>query len=354
MAGQTRPAAPIYLVVMAGGSGTRFWPRSTSRRPKQLLAFGPEQQTLLARTLARFDGLVPDDDRIVVTTEALSGAIAREAPAVTVLAEPQGRNTAPCIYWAARVVAARDPEAVMLVMSADHFVADVAAFRGTVLQAVERARAFDELVTLGVKPTRPETGYGYLRLGEALGHGCFRVEEFVEKPPRERAETYVRAGTHLWNSGMFAWRAGVVLAAFDRCMPDMGTRWEKAAGDVATLYRSVPATSIDYGVMEKAGNVVTFPLDCGWEDVGSWASLDTLADALDARRPGGTILAGDVLAVQSERNVVDVPGKLVALLGVNDLIVVEQDGALLVASKDRAQDVRLVVDEVKKRRPELA
>ena len=354
MGGRTMPASDIYLVVMAGGSGTRFWPRSTSRRPKQLLAFGPEQQTLLARTLARFDGVVPTACRIVVTTQALSDAISREAPEVAVLAEPQGRNTAPCIYWAAREVAARDPEAVMLVMSADHFVPDVSAFRGTVIAAIDRARHFDELVTLGVKPTRPETGYGYLRLGEALGGGAFRVEEFVEKPPREQAERYVRAGTHLWNSGMFVWRASVVLAAFDRCMPEMATRWDEASGDVATMYRSLPAVSIDYGVMEKAGNVVTFPLDCGWEDVGSWASLDTLADALQARQPGGTVLAGDVLAVESERNVVDVPGKLVALLGVNDLIVVEQEGALLVARKDRAQDVRLVVDAVKKHRPELA
>jgi mannose-1-phosphate guanylyltransferase len=348
------PASSVYLVVMAGGSGTRFWPRSTSRRPKQLLAFGKEQQTLLARTLARYDGLVPEDRRIVVTTEALSEAIAREAPTVTVLAEPQGRNTAPCMYWAARTVAARDPDAVMVAVSADHFIPDVEAFRRTVGQAIDRARGFDELVTLGIKPTRPETGYGYLRLGERLAPDCYQVAEFVEKPSREKAEAYVSAGTYLWNSGMFVWRAGIVLAAFDRCMPEMRMHWDDARGDVRTMYRSVPATSIDYGVMEKAGNVVTFPLDCGWEDVGSWVSFDTLADALDARRAGGTVLAGDVLAVQSERNVIDVPGKLVALLGVNDLIVVEQDGALLVASKDRAQDVRLVVEAVKQRRPELA
>jgi mannose-1-phosphate guanylyltransferase len=352
-------ASSPYLVVMAGGSGTRFWPRSTSRRPKQLLAFGPPddagaRRTLLARTLERFDGLVSNDRRIVVTTAALRDAIAHEAPAVTVLAEPQGRNTAPCIFWAARTVAERDPDGVMLVMSADHFVSDVDAFRRTVGAAVERARGHDDLVTLGVKPTRPETGYGYLRLGESLGDGCFRVAEFVEKPPRAAAETYWRGGSYLWNSGMFAWRARVVLAAFDRCLPEMATLWDAGGGDPSIVYPTVPATSIDYGVMEKTGNVVTFPLDCGWEDVGSWASLDTLGDALHARAPGGTVLAGEVLAVQSERNVIDVPGKLVALLGVNDLIVVEQDGALLVASKDRAQDVRLVVDEVKKRRPELA
>jgi mannose-1-phosphate guanylyltransferase len=354
------PASDPWLVVMAGGSGTRFWPRSTSRRPKQLLplggpvANGAPRPTLLAQTLARFDGVVGSEQRLVITTEALRETIAAEAPGVAVLGEPQGRNTAPCVYWAARLVAERDPRAMMLVMSADHYVADVDGFRRTVAAAVQRAASHDELVTLGVRPTRAETGYGYVRLGQPLGDECHRVDAFVEKPDRARAAEFVASGRYLWNSGMFVWRAETILAAFDAAVPSMREAWTAAGGEVARAYPRMPATSIDYAVMEKADNVVTFPLDCGWEDVGSWASLETLADRLHASAPGGTVLGGDVLAVQSDGNVVDVPGKLVALLGVHDLIVVEHDGALLVASKDRAQDVRLIVDEVKKRRPELA
>lgn len=344
----------VHLVVMAGGSGTRFWPRSTSRRPKQLLTFGKSRLSLLGQTLDRFDGLVAPDRRLIVTTAALRTAIGSEAPGVAVLGEPEGRNTAPCIYWAARTVAAQDPEAVMLVMSADHHVADTDSFRRTVCGAAEWAARHDDLVTLGVTPTRPETGYGYLRLGEPLGGGCVRVAAFVEKPNRERAETFVKSGGYLWNSGTFAWRASAILRAFDRLAPEMREAWEAVGGDVRRAYPRMPKISIDYAVMEKADNVVAFPLDCGWEDVGSWGSLETLAGPLGAQRPGGTVLAGELLAVQAEGNIVDTPGKLVALLGVNDLIVVEQDGALLIARKDMAQEVRQVVEEVKRLRPDLA
>ena len=349
-----------WLVVMAGGSGTRFWPRSRSRRPKQLLplgapiANGRPRATLLAQTLRRFDGLVDSERTVVVTTAALRNVIAAEAPGVLVLGEPEARNTAPCVYWAARLVAERDPHAVMLVMSADHYIRDVAAFRRIATAAIDRATSHAELITLGVRPTRPETGYGYLRLGERLGGDCQRVEAFVEKPDRTRAGQFLESGEYLWNSGMFVWRVDTILAAFDMAAPAMREAWDAARGDVAVAYPSMPATSIDYAVMEKAPNVVTFPLDCGWEDIGSWGSIETLAESLQAVAAGGTVLAGDVIAVHSHGNVVDVPGKLVALLGVSDLIVVEHEGALLVATKERAQDVRLVVDEIKKRRPDLA
>jgi len=354
MASRPSRRPSLHLVVMAGGSGTRFWPRSTSRRPKQLLTFGKSRLSLLGQTLARFDGLVRSDRRLVVTTEALRPAIESEARGVRVLGEPEGRNTAPCIYWAARSVAAQDPEAVMLVMSADHHVGDPESFRRTVAAAAAWAASHDDLITLGVTPTRPETGYGYLRLGEPLGGGCVRVAAFVEKPDRERAAEFVRSGGYLWNSGTFVWRAAAILSAFDRLAPEMREAWEAAGGDVARAYPRMPRISIDYAVMEKADNVVAFPLDCGWEDVGSWGSLEALAGTLGARRPGGTLLGGELLAVQAEGNIVDTPGKLVALLGVNDLIVVEQDGALLIARKDMAQEVRQVVEQVKRLRPDLA
>ena len=346
----------LYLVIMAGGSGTRFWPKSTSRKPKQLLGFSAQDQgnTLLVQTLGRFSGIVPDQQRIIVTTRGLKDAVGAQASGAAVLAEPQGRNTAPCVYWAAREVARRDPRGVMLVMPSDHYMKDLARFQASVLEAAKWAAEHDDLVTLGVAPNRPETGYGYLKTGQTLAGGAKRVDAFVEKPNLEKAREFLKAGNYLWNGGMFLWRADVILAAFDQLMPEMRREWEAAGERVEEAYPKLTATSIDYGVMEKAKNVVTFTLDCGWDDLGSWTSLENLADTLGARSAGGVVTGGQLLAVESEGNIVDAPGKLVALLGVNDLIVVEAGGAILVAHKERAQDIRLVVEQVKKLRPELA
>lgn len=349
-------ASDLFLVIMAGGSGTRFWPKSTSRKPKQLLGFGrDESETLLTRTLSRFDGLVPASQRMIVTTEALSAAVSEQARDVRVLAEPQGRNTAPCIYWAARAVAAANPRGVMLVMPSDHYIPQPERFMETVKAAAQWARAHEDLVALGVSPTRPETGYGYLRIGSsAAGAGARKVDAFVEKPSLQRAEQFLRDGNHLWNGGMFVWRAETILRAFDQHMPELRSAWEAAGGDPIAAYPSMTATSIDYGVMEKARNVVAFSLDCGWDDLGSWTSLESLADQLEARSQGNVVTAGQVVSVESGGNIVDARGRLVALLGVRDLIVVEHGESILVARKDKAQDIRAVVEQVKKLRPDLA
>ena len=346
----------LHLVIMAGGSGTRFWPKSTSKRPKQLLSFSNGGDTLLKQTLKRFDGLVPADPahRMIVTTQLLHGACEAEASGVRVLAEPAGRNTAPCVYWAAREIAKADPKGIMLVMPADHYIANPQAFSATIREAARWAETHDDLVTLGVKPSRPETGYGYLKIGQALPGGAHRVDAFVEKPNLEKAREFVAAGNYLWNGGMFLWRAETVLKAFDESMPEMKREWDAAGGRVEAAYPKLTATSIDYGVMEKARNVVSFALDCGWDDLGSWTSLEDMADVLRARQDGGVATGGEILAVESSGCIVDAPGKLIALLGVKDLIVVEAGGVLLVADKRRAQDIKLVVDRVKKQRPELA
>ncbi len=351
-----------FLVVMAGGSGTRFWPKSTSARPKQLLRFGDANETLIQQTCKRFDGIVPPGPvhRLIVTTQKLKAAIEEQVSSKLALslAEPTGRNTAPCVYWAARTVAERNPKGVMMVMPSDHYIPDLTAFQKTLKSAIHWAETHDDLVTLGVKPTRPETGYGYLKMGAKLGdaHGeaCRKVEAFVEKPKFDRAQEFLKTGNYLWNGGMFLWRADVILAAFDRFMPEMKSAWEKSRGDVNQAYPLMSATSIDYGVMEKAENVVSFELNCGWDDLGAWTSLESISDVLDIKKPSGVVSAGEVIAVDSKNNIIDAPGKLVTLLGVEDLIVVHQGDSILVARKDRAQDLKLIVDQVKIKRPDQA
>lgn len=342
-----------HLVIMAGGSGTRFWPKSTSRKPKQLLAFGKSPETLLGQTLNRFDRLVESGNRTIVTTKSLEQAVHHDAPAARVLAEPQGRNTAPCVYWAARVIAERNPKAIMLVMPADHYIAHPDRFIETVSAACDWAAQHDDLVTLGIQPDRPETGYGYLKVGTSMGGLARKVDAFVEKPNLERAKEFLAAGNYLWNGGMFVWRAEVILRAFDELMPEMKKIWDASGGRVETAYPQLTATSIDYGVMEKAKNVVSFPLDCGWDDLGSWTSLEGLADVLQARHAAGVVSGGEALAIDSTGNIVDTPGKMTALLGVKDLIVVEHGGAILIADKNRAQDIKLIVEQLKKLKPDL-
>jgi mannose-1-phosphate guanylyltransferase len=341
-----------FLVVIAGGSGTRFWPKSTSRKPKQLLAFGSSPETLLQQTIGRFSELVPGSQKIIVTTQLLSQSVSEQASGALVLSEPQGRNTAPCVYWAAREVSKRDPKGVMLVMPSDHYIANPSAFQKTIAAGIEWAKLHDDLVTLGVKPTRPETGYGYLKVLE--GSTPNKVEAFVEKPNLEKAENFLKAGNYLWNGGMFIWRAEVILKAFDQFMPEMKKAWDEAHGDAIKAYPQMTATSIDYGIMEKAKNVVTFALDCGWDDLGSWTSLESLAKELGALRDGNVVTGGNLLAVEAQGNIVDTPGKLTSILGVDDLIVVTHGEAVLIAPKSRAQDIRLIVEQVKKTRPDLA
>ena len=344
-----------HLVIMAGGSGTRFWPKSTSKRPKQLLSFSPGGPTLLKQTLDRFDGIVPADERhrMIVTTQLLHQACAEGAPKVQVLAEPAGRNTAPCVYWAAREIAARDPKAVMLVMPADHYMAKPEAFAATLREAVRWAETHDDLVTLGIQPSRPETGYGYLKVGAELG-GARKVDAFVEKPNAEKAKAFVESGSYLWNGGMFVWRAEVILKAFDEFMPEMRREWEAAHGKVEAAYPKLTATSIDYGVMEKARNVVAFTLDCGWDDLGSWTSLEEMVTASrSARRavswPPASCWRWTPLATSWMR-----PADSSRCSARTDLIVVEAGQVILVADKSRAQDIKQVVDRIKKLRPELA
>ena len=348
-----------YAVIMAGGAGTRFWPASREARPKQLLSLAGTDKTLLAATVKRLQPLVPPERVYVVTAERLSQATLDAIPGVPasqVLREPVARNTAPCIAWATEVLLARDPEAVIAVLPSDHHIEDHDAFRDVMAKAFASART-GACTTIGIVPTRPETGFGYIELGEDRAHGAKRVVRFVEKPDRERATAYVAGGKHLWNAGMFFYRGDVMrdllrahLPAMHRGAAEMVARVARGdAGAVAEIFPMLESISIDVGVMEKATELAVVPGSFGWSDVGSWQCAWELA----AKDAFGNALPAGAFVKDAERNYfasLTSSGKIkhVAFVGVSDLVVVETDDAVLVLPRERAQDVKLIVEALKK------
>lgn len=348
----------MIAVIMAGGSGTRFWPRSTASEPKQFLPL-LGGRSLLAETVDRIAPLVPPERVVVVTGEAFVERTRREAPALppeNVIGEPLGRNTAPCVVLAAGWCAARyGGDEVMAVLPADHHIGRAERF----LEILRAGEAFcaenPYLLTLGIRPTGPETGYGYLEIGEEIGgEGTIpvhRVKRFVEKPDRTTAEGYLETGRFLWNSGMFLWRTGVIVEALERHIPESGEAialYRKAAPRdlgriVKETYPKLPALSIDYALMEKAEAVAAIPADFPWSDVGSWSALDGLLPA-DGE---GNRVSGEHVGIDTKGCVIHAPGRLVATIGVEDLIVVETDRALLVCPKERAQEVKALVERLR-------
>lgn len=339
---------------MAGGSGTRFWPRSRQRVPKQLLPI-VGRQSLLADTLARVRPLVPARSTWVVTGASHARAVRREArglPPAHILVEPEGRNTAAAIALAALHIARQAPDAVMAVLPADHVVGDGPSFRATLGQAMTVASTTDRLVTIGIAPRYPETGFGYIDVGERLdGDGVHAVARFLEKPDRARAQALIDGGSALWNAGMFAWRVERILAELRRWVPEVLEPLEHAltkrsAQALARAYRGLRAVSIDTGVLERAERVAVVRATFPWSDVGSWAAVEELWRA--AGSPNA--VRGAAVAVDATGCVLDAGDRLIAVVGVQDLVVVDTPDAVLVCPKSRAQDVRLIVDELKRRR----
>jgi len=348
----------LYGVIMAGGSGTRFWPESRKRRPKQLLRIAGNR-TMIRATVERLLTEVPFERIMVVTSVSHAEEIRAELPELgerMVVAEPQGRNTAPCIALAAYRIAKEDPDAVMAVLPADHLIGKEHEFLKALRTAAEAASTSEYLITFGIVPSRPETGYGYIELGpEALKVGdasVFEVKAFVEKPDRSRAETYVASGNYMWNSGMFIWKASAIIQAFEKYCPsisgtigaigqDLNTPREPEA--IREAYECVESISIDYAIMEKAANVLVLPIDVEWNDVGSWASLHEVWEKDHNRNA----VRGAFLALDAAGCVVSSPHKLTTLIGVDDLVVVDTPDALLVCRKDRAQDVKELQEALK-------
>lgn len=349
-------AAQRFAVVMAGGSGTRFWPASRAARPKQFLPLAGGTETLLQATVRRAAAVVGLEHVVIVGAERHAALIAEQLPALppdNVLLEPLGRNTAPCLAWASAWVRRRDPRAVIAALPADAHVADEQGFREALVLALTAAET-GSIATIGIRPTRPETGYGYLELGEPVAPGVQRVQRFVEKPDRPRAEEFVAGGQHLWNCGMFCFGAGVLLEVMARHIPELARfveRSDEAAARgqeqalVTESYASLPSISIDYGVMERTDGIVVVPASFGWDDVGSWAAAFELA----AKDEQGNAGPGERLAIDASGCYVQArDGKLVVLVGLQDVVVVDTDDALLVMPRDRAQDVSKVVAALKK------
>lgn len=359
-------APHLHAVILAGGSGTRFWPLSRRLAPKQLLSLTGER-TMLQDTIQRIAPTVPAERTWVVTAQDLADETRRQlrviGAAASVISEPVGRNTALAIAVAAHRLLVTDPDAIMAVLPADHAIAKPESFRAALDLAMAVA-ADGYLVTIGIVPRRPETGYGYIKLGKPLagrsGNGAhakaFQVEGFVEKPHRAQAERYLASGQYFWNSGMFVWRAGLILDELRRYAPGVASAGAEIASALAApevnetavraLYESAEAVSIDYAVMERSTRAAVIPAEFGWSDLGSWAALDEVVPK-DER---DNVISGRVVDVDSRRSIVYAHDRLVATIGLNDLIVVDTPDATLVCAKDRAQEVRKVVETLEAQR----
>jgi mannose-1-phosphate guanylyltransferase len=358
----------FYPVILAGGRGTRFWPLSRKRLAKQLLALDGKR-TMIQQTVARLLPLAPARRFWMITNDDLRPAIMRQLrnfPRQQIVPEPVGRNTAPAIGLAAFLLLRRDPDAVLGLFPSDHVIADPDEFRAALDKGIAIAAAGENIVVLGIRPTRPETGYGYIEAGAPDQQGALRVRRFTEKPDLTRARQFVDAGNYFWNSGMFLWRADTLARALREHLPKTASILEEIAAAYGTrkfaerfhkLYPKCENMSVDYAVLEprsakgeEGSRIFCLPSDFGWNDLGSWTALHEHHVAKRKPEHGSLVNAAGNFALNAKNNYVHAPGKFVAVVGVNNLIIVETEDALLITTLDQSQDVGKVVKHLDEKR----
>ena len=341
-------------VIMAGGRGERFWPKSRNSCPKQFLSLTADGDTMIQKTVKRLLPLVDISDIYIVTNAAYTSLVSEQLPDIpkeNILAEPAARNTAPCIAFAAAVINKKYDDAVMMVLPSDHLIGLADLYIHTLKKAVKVAEQGKNLVTIGITPEYPETGYGYINFGDEED-GAYKVERFVEKPDLPTAEKYLASGKYLWNSGMFVWKLSSIMANIKSLMPDIYEGAVKIGDAFGTPqfsdvlikeFTAFRSESVDFGIMEKAEDIYTLPGSFGWDDVGSWLAVERINKTDSAKN----YIEGNVISVGSEHTTICGGKRLIAAVGLEDIIIVDTDDAVLVCSKNSTQDVKKVIAQLK-------
>jgi len=348
----------FFGVIMAGGVGSRFWPLSRKKLPKQFIDILSTGETLFQTTYNRLLQLCPSQNIYIVINETYRDIVKEQIPGIEddqILGEPHPRNTAPCVAYASFKIHKKNPKAIMAVLPSDHLILEEENFLQTMRKGFEYSKENNHLLTLGLQPTRPDTGYGYIQFEEDnVNEGVYKVKTFTEKPNEELAEYFVNSGEFLWNSGMFIWKASVIIDALKKYNPETYNIFKKGIKHyfeaeekefIHKAYEQCTMISIDYAVMEKADNVYIIPASFHWSDIGTWNALH----AFSKKDENNNVIKGDMVMVRNTENcIIYMPNKkLVALNNVKDLIVVEADGVLLIADKNKEQDIRNVVNDIK-------
>lgn len=348
-----------YVAIMAGGIGSRFWPMSRTDYPKQFLDILNCGRTLIQSTFDRFKEFIPVENIYVVTAESYEHIVKEQLPELNpanILCEPSRKNTAPCVAYISYKLHALNPHANLICAPADHLIADTEAFKKVCLDALHFTSHIKALITLGIKPVNPNTGYGYIQFETfAVSDNVFKVRTFTEKPDKELAKTFVSSGEFLWNAGIFVWEVKNIITAFEKFLPelhdvfdsgktDFNTPNEKAA--IERIYPMCVNISIDYGIMEKADNVYVIPASFGWSDLGTWASA---YDTLEKDYLGNAVAGNNVMVMDATNNMVHAPNdKLVVLQGIDDYIIVDTSDVLLICKKSNEQEIKEYVAEIKR------
>ena len=344
----------VRIFIMAGGVGSRFWPKSRNNYPKQFIDILGTGKSLLQQTFERFSSYVDSKNIYVITNDDYQQLVAQQLtqlPLENIICEPSRNNTAPCIAYAAFKLNKENPDAVMVIVPSDHLILKEEAYAGIIEKAVNFAKDQEALVTLGIQPTRPDTGYGYIEFEENTNeYGINKVISFKEKPGIEKAQEYLDSGQYLWNAGMFIWRASVIIKSFEKLAPEIFEIFSKGIpyynsteerDFISTNYPLSPKISIDFSIIEKADNVFTIPADIGWSDLGTWNSLHTIYEQKDANN--NAIIAKHIHLADAENCMINAPDdKLVVIDGLKDYIVVDNSNALLIYPKSKEQQIKEV------------